>query len=683
MRRSHHEVRRQHGGEEYRRFVGQSAMGESAALRIELLDGFRVVVDGRPVPDEAWRRSKAAAVVKLLALASGRRLQREQAMDVLWPALDPAAAAANLRKALHYARRAAGDGVGFIVSNGDVLSLPAERLSVDVDAWHAAAALARRTGDPSAYSAAVELYGAGLLPDDRYEEWAASRRAELDAEFAALLEELAGLLESRGEIEEALRASERLVELEPLREQGHLLVIRLHALAGRRAEALRRYEHLSRLLESEFGIEPSAEAQRLYEEIRAGQAVEPELTAELWERVGELRVVAGDTEGAVKAFDRALAVADAPVVAGRLHLRAAAALLMQHDAGRAEQHLQAGERLSDDPAERARLVCLRANQAWELGDFERAQALAEWARDLALKVGDSDDVAAAQEALAIVSHFRGDWRHGLEVEIEHEQAGGGVPAARVFDIHHCIGQYHLYGDGLLDGVEDYARRLLVLAEEAQALRAQAFAWCLLGESLLLQARWEEAAGCLERSCDLHASLGTRSGALPWQRLAELAVCRGAPDEAEEPLRRASAIATVSPMARHMWGRIYATAAFAQVERADPEGAARSIRAADAAAARYGDCPSCSALLNPIAAETFALLGTTEAAAPYVQAAAGIATMFESSAWRAMAESAAASVARLDGETDRARVGFEAAASLYERAGQPYWQRRSLALAAPA
>jgi hypothetical protein len=58
-------------------------------------------------------------------------------------------------------------------------------------------------------------------------------------------------------------------------------------------------------------------------------------------------------------------------------------------------------------------------------------------------------------------------------------------------------------------------------------------------------------------------------------------------------------------------------------------------------------------------------------------------MFESSAWRAMAESAAASVARLDGETDRARVGFEAAASLYERAGQPYWQRRSLALAAPA
>ena len=659
-------------------------MGASVAatLRIELLDGFRVVVDERPVSDESWRRSKAAALVKLLALAPGHRLQREQAMDVLWPALPPAAAAANLRKALHYARRAAGDGPALIVSGGAALSLSADGLSVDVDAWHAAAAQARRTRDPSAYSTVVESYGAGLLPDDRYEEWVAPWRAELEADFAALLQELAGLLESRGEVEEALRTVERLVELDPLREQGHLLAIRLHALAGRRTKALRGYERLRELLDSELAVEPSAEAQRLYEEVRAGQAVEPELTAELWERVGELRVIAGDTSGAVKAFTRALDVADAPAIAGRLHRRAAAALLMQHDAERAEQHLQAGERLSDDPAERARLVCLRANQAWERGDLDRAQALAEWARDLTQSVGDADDVAAAQEALAIVSHFRGEWRRGLELEIEHEHAGGGVPPARVFDIHHCIGQYHLYGDGLSDGVEVYARRLLVRAEESQAVRAQAFAWCLLGESLLLQARWEEAAGCLERSCDLHASLGTRSGALPWQRLAELAVCRGAPDEAEEPLRRASAIATVSPMARHMWGRIYATAAFAQVERGDPEAAARSIRAADAAAVRYGDCPSCSALLNPIAAETFAALRTRDAAAPYIEAATAIAGMFESSAWRAMAESAAASLATLDGETDRARAGFEAAAFLYERAGQPYWQRRSLELAAP-
>jgi DNA-binding SARP family transcriptional activator len=652
-------------------------------LRITLLGPFQVAVGGVDVPEEAWRRrGKAAALVKLLALAPAHRLQREQVMDALWPSLAPAAAAANLRKAVHYARRAvdADESSTWIVSSGDVLSLPSGQVAIDVEVWRATAAQARRGGDPQLYAAAVELYADGLLPDDRYEEWTASPRDELQAELVTLLEEQAGLLEARGDIEGALAAANRLVVLEPLRETGHLLVIRLHALAGRRSEALRGYEHLRDLLDAELGVEPSAEAQRLYEEVRAGQAAEPELDAELWERVGELRILAGDTPGAVKAFSRALDAADAGSVAGRLHRRAAEACLMQHDVDSAEPHLQAGERLSDDPVERTRLICLRANQAWERGDLDKAQALAEWARELAQSAGDDDGVAAAQEQLAIVSHFRGDWRHGLELEVERDIERDTSPA-RVFDIHHCIGQYHLYGDGLSQGVEDYARRLLTLAEQRQAVRAQAFAWCLLGESLLLQARWEEAGGCLERSCDLHASLGSRSGALPWQRLAELAVCSGAPEHADELLRRASGIATVSPMARHMWGRIYATAAFSQIERGDPEAAARSVRAAAAAAARYGDCPSCSALLNPVAAEASTMLDDAESARPFADAAAGIAGMFESSAWRAMAESAAASVAAADGDAAGAQAGFQVAAALYERAGQPYWLQRSLGQAA--
>jgi hypothetical protein len=203
------------------------------------------------------------------------------------------------------------------------------------------------------------------------------------------------------------------------------------------------------------------------------------------------------------------------------------------------------------------------------------------------------------------------------------------------------------------------------------------------ELLALHARWEEAAGCLERSCDLHASLGETSGALPRQRLAELAVCRGTPDEAEHHLRRASAIATVSPMASHLWGRIYATTAFAQLERGDAEAAARSARSAAAAAARYGDCPSCSALLNPVAAEALAALEDREGAAAYAEAAAGVAGSFDSSAWRAMAEAAGGSVARAEGDRERARERFEAAAGLYQRADQPYWLERSRAQAAAA
>jgi hypothetical protein len=130
------------------------------------------------------------------------------------------------------------------------------------------------------------------------------------------------------------------------------------------------------------------------------------------------------------------------------------------------------------------------------------------------------------------------------------------------------------------------------------------------------------------------------------------------------------------MAVHMWGRIYATAAFAQVEQGDPEAAVRSVRAAAAAAARYGDCPSCSALLNPVAAEAFACVGDAETAQAHAEAATRVAAMFDSSAWRAMAESSAASAAAADGRPAEARERFQAAAGLYGRVGHTYWAERS-------
>jgi len=108
-------------------------------FRIGLLGRFRVAVGGVEVPGEAWRCSKAAALVKLLALAPAHRMHREQVMDVLWPTLGPAAAA-NLRKAVHYARRALDvEGSSAIVSSGEMLSLPSGQVVIDLEVWRAAA----------------------------------------------------------------------------------------------------------------------------------------------------------------------------------------------------------------------------------------------------------------------------------------------------------------------------------------------------------------------------------------------------------------------------------------------------------------------------------------------------------------------------------------------------------------
>jgi len=649
-------------------------------LRIALLGGFGVGVGTEPVPDEAWRRRKPAALLKILALAPGYRVHRERLMDLLWPELELAAAGANLRKAIHQARSALDDAsrgaARLIEFQNDVVGLASDGLVVDATSFLSALTAARRSGEADGYRSALAWYAGDLLPDDPYEEWADAARRELHDAYVGGLAEWCVLLEANGDIESAMEAARTLVAAEPTREESHAFLMRLYGLAGRRSDALRQYDHLSETLDHELGVEPSAQVQRLREEINARRSDEPELSAELWERVGDLRVLAGDGAGAAKAFTRAL-TADLTSEAARLERKCAEAWLMQHRPDMAAARVEAAASQPADRAETGRVLRVRAILAWETGQIPAARQFAEQARDIAAECGTADDLAATREALAIVSHFEGEWRAGLESELERlATAEGKGELARVFDIHHCIGQYHLYSDGLFESVEGYARRILDQAEAAGAIRAQAFAWCLLGESLLLQARWEESDGCLERSCVLHDSLGSRSGALAWQRRAELAVCQGRLADVDAYLRRASGIATVSPMASHLWGRIHATAAFAAMERGDPAAAVHAVQAAAAAGARYGDCPTCSALLNPVAAEAFASLRDADNARYYRDAAGRVAGYFSSSAWRAMAESAAGSVRILEGDRDDARDHFGTASELYAAAGQPFWAERS-------
>src|SRR6516162_6109092 len=147
-----------------------------AELRIDLLGAFHVTVGDRAVASEAWRRRKPAALMKVLALAPGHRLHREQMMDLLWPELDPAAAGANLRKAVHHSRGAldgaAQGGGDLLASAGDVLALDAETVVVDVEQFRALLVAARRGNDVDGYRQAIGRYSGELLPDDRYEEWA-------------------------------------------------------------------------------------------------------------------------------------------------------------------------------------------------------------------------------------------------------------------------------------------------------------------------------------------------------------------------------------------------------------------------------------------------------------------------------------------------------------------------------
>jgi non-specific serine/threonine protein kinase len=195
-------------------------------------------------------------------------------MDVLWPDLGRRAASNNLRQTLYAARRAFDPAVGFryLVSEDEQLVLCSHgHLWVDVDAFEEASVTARRSGDPAAHRAAIELYAGELLPADRYEEWAEGRRAELRRTFLSLLVALAQLYEEHGQFGPAAEVLRGVMVEEPTREEAHVGLMRLYALEGSKGEALAQYGRLEEVLSRELDAGPAVPSRALREEIAAGR----------------------------------------------------------------------------------------------------------------------------------------------------------------------------------------------------------------------------------------------------------------------------------------------------------------------------------------------------------------------------------------------------------------------------
>jgi predicted ATPase/DNA-binding SARP family transcriptional activator/DNA-binding CsgD family transcriptional regulator len=255
---------------------------DEEALRIWLLGGFRVAMDARAIEKDAWRLRKAAALIKMLALAPSHRLHREQVMEALWPHLGKKAASNNLRNTLHSTRAILDSAAGsrYLASEKDSLVLcPGGELWVDVDAFEEAAVGARRSGDPAAYRAAINLYAGNLLPEDRYEEWAEGRRQELRRTWLSLHVELARAYEGRGEYEKGIEVLQRALSEEPTNEEVHTVLMRLYAFSDRRGEALAQYDRLREALSRQLDTQVSATIERLREEIAAGRFSSAQPTA--------------------------------------------------------------------------------------------------------------------------------------------------------------------------------------------------------------------------------------------------------------------------------------------------------------------------------------------------------------------------------------------------------------------
>ncbi|MFI1976882.1 ATP-binding protein [Streptomyces wedmorensis] len=213
-------------------------------------------------------------LVKLLAVAPGHRMHREQVIDTCWPDAHRQAAMSSLRVAVHTARHAfqpelrPREQSAYLLLEGEFLTLAPALVTVDADEAEtlANAALAEpvtAAGQAARLRAALEALREELLPEDPYVEWLSARRAELSLLRDRVVHTLAETHLAGGRPDEAVALLEWFLSRSPADEPAHEWLVRALLALHRPDRALRQYDTARRALEAELGARPGAVLEQL------------------------------------------------------------------------------------------------------------------------------------------------------------------------------------------------------------------------------------------------------------------------------------------------------------------------------------------------------------------------------------------------------------------------------------
>ena len=178
---------------------------------------------------------------------------RTRLAQVMWPASTPEAARNTLRQRLFQLRKHAGAD---LITGTSLLAL-AEGVAHDLGDAHGV----------------LEPHTLDLGPE--FDTWLAQQRARRSARTRQTLADLADMAERARDWPDALSHARELLALQPLAEDAHRRLMRLHYLAGDRAAAILAFDACEQLLKHEVGARPSAETLALLASIERSSVAAP------------------------------------------------------------------------------------------------------------------------------------------------------------------------------------------------------------------------------------------------------------------------------------------------------------------------------------------------------------------------------------------------------------------------
>lgn len=204
---------------------------------------------------------------------------REALAGLLWADMPEAQAGKNLRNALSNLRALVGPYLS--ITRDDVAFNRDGPHWLDVEVFLSALSDETSKKDVATLHKAVELYQGdfleGFYAGDALalEEWTRGRRSLLKGLMVQALHTLVVRHLEREEYAPGIDYANRLLELEPWREETHRHLMILLARSRQRSAALAQYDRCRRALAAELSAEPMPETTALYNRIKAAAAPPP------------------------------------------------------------------------------------------------------------------------------------------------------------------------------------------------------------------------------------------------------------------------------------------------------------------------------------------------------------------------------------------------------------------------
>lgn len=248
-------------------------MSENRRFEIRLLGAFEIMYEGAPF--DAAFTPVLQSLLSYLFFYGEQPHTREQVAYIFWPDSTETQARNNLRKRLLQLRKALPFLEEFMVLHGPVLTwLPDAPLRVDAVEFQKCLTelgpeMENEVGGPGSLALmekAIGLYRGDLLPGC-WDAWVIRERERLREQHLSVLEELAHRFEEQREYRTALRYVQRLLREDTLRESTYRRLMRLHALNGDQAGALRAFHRCVTALEEDLGVAPSPATRELHERL--------------------------------------------------------------------------------------------------------------------------------------------------------------------------------------------------------------------------------------------------------------------------------------------------------------------------------------------------------------------------------------------------------------------------------